>query len=161
MNRNVKLILVVCIIVLGGLWLSSQISETKNQKKIEILTYSQFKKMLTKKGQREVGRIYTKTNFKQEAEKNSIFSFFGPDSGFVLEITPHKINGRYLKPGNRIEASEDRERILDRTIPFTVESLPNVISDKLIQSLENNRIAFKFINEESVELILHSDSLFF
>ena len=75
-------------------------------------------------------------------------SLLGLNSSFVVEISPRKITGRYLRPGNRIEPSDDKERVLQRTIPFIVESLPGMVSESFLQDLERNRIVYKFVNEE-------------
>ena len=61
-------------------------------------------------------------------------------------LTP--IKGRYLKPGNRIDPSDDLQRILERTIPFVIENLPGTISDEFLRTLEKNRISYRFVNEK-------------
>ncbi len=147
MSRNVKLVLFLAVIIFFGLWFSSQLSRTAKIKETEVLTYSQFKKMLSPAGQKEIGTIYTQSNLKRETSP-SLLSVLGLEDNFVLQISPRKIMGRYLRPGNKIEATDDKNRILERTIPFVVESLPGVASEKLLQKLEAKRITYKFVNEE-------------
>ena len=147
MSRSLKIVLFLSVLVFGGLWLNSQASRAEHQKKLEVLTYSQFRKMLTKQGRREIGTIYTRPQISKQ-KQGSLLSLLGLETGFALEISPRKITGRYLRPGNRIEASDDKERILQRTIPFVIESLPGMVSDSFLQELERNRIVYKFVNEE-------------
>ena len=147
MSRGLKIFLLLSVLVFGVLWLNSQASRVENQKKAEVLTYSQFRKMLTKQGRREVGTIYTRQQ-KAKQPQGALASLLGLESNFVLEISTRKIVGRYLRPGNRIEASDDEERILQRTIPFVVESLPGIVSDSFLEELRRNKIVYKFANEE-------------
>ena len=111
------------------------------------MTFSQFKSMLTPQGKKELGSIYTSVEAPKSNVPN-ILSFIGYDNNFVLQITPKRITGRYMKPGIRIDKSDDRERVLDRTLLFNVESLPTLINEDLLKKLDSNRIAYKFINEE-------------
>ncbi len=137
----------MALIFFGGLWLSSQFSAKKDLKQIEVLSFSQFSRMLSKSGKKEIGVIYTQAP-KQGKSTNPILSMLGREQGFVLEISPRQITGRYLRAGNRIEPTDTHERILDRTIPFIVESLPGVISEKFLQKLEANGVVYQFMNEE-------------
>ena len=111
------------------------------------MAYSQFKRMLSKQGQRRVGTIYTQVNARKQ-KSNPVLSFLGMENNFVLEISSRKITGRYLRPGNRIHPNDDQERIRQRTIPFVVESLPGAVSDPLLKELEKNKIAYTFVNED-------------
>ncbi len=146
MSRGLKLTLLLSVLVFAAIWLNSQASLAKLEEKTEMLTYFQFKKMLTPKGRREIGSIYTRID-KQPSKKPSLLSSLNPEKDFVLQISARQIRGYYLRPGNRIDASDDKERILERTIPFVVESLPDTISEELLEKLETNRIVYKFINE--------------
>ena len=147
MNRGMKLVLLFSVFVFGSLWLSSYISNTEKKKKTEIITFSQFKKMLNKKGQKTIGKIYTNPTIKRK-ELPELLSVFGLDTNFILQISPRKIWGRYTKPEIRIEKNDDIERLLERTLPFVVEVLPGMVTEDLLKKLERNKIAYKFVNEQ-------------
>ena len=145
-----RTVVILIVLVFVGLWVSSHLSNSKQSQKTEYLTYSQFKHMLTSRGRREIGTIYTKgvqTEQKKQAS-GAFMDFFDHSNPFVLQLSPRKISGRYLRPGNRIEKSDDRERIMERTIPFIVESLPGMISEDFLQKLEKDRIVYSFVNEK-------------
>ncbi len=147
MNKITKIILLFSILLFGGIWFSSQATKSEQKIKTEILTFSQFKSMLNSQGQKEFGSIYTNVDVLKSGLP-SLLNFIGYDSGFILQITPKHISGRYIKPGIIIEKTDDREKIIERTISFTVESFPNLINDDLLKKLEANRIVYKFINDD-------------
>ena len=142
-----RIVAIIIVLVFLGLWASSQISNSSQTQKTEHLTYSQFKKMLTPRGKREIGTIFTQKE--QEKQVSSSFmGFLNVSSPFVLQLSQRQISGRYLRPGNRIEKNDDRERIMERTIPFIVESLPGMMSEEFLQKLDANKIVYSFMNEK-------------
>ena len=151
MKFKSRILLFLVILFIGSLWLSSQSLRKSKEKEVETLTYSQFQSML-QRSRNKIGKIYSgsSTSGGTKAKQGvALLELSNPENDLVLKITSNQISGRYLRAGNKIEASDDRERVLERTIPFVVESFPGLISDKLLRQLDANGIAYEFVNEET------------
>ena len=146
MNR-LRIFILLIVVLFLVLWIGSQFSRATKERKTERLTYSQFREMLTSSGRKKTGTLYTRALPKAKQAPSS-FPFEKQKTSITLEISPRQIKGRYLKPGNRIDPSDDLQRILERTIPFVIENLPGTISNELLQKLEKNGISYRFVNEE-------------
>ncbi len=143
MNKNLKYFL----FIIAGIFLIVYFLQTsaknglRRMEEPENLTFSQFKQMLTVEGKEKIGRIFTK-----DIPARTIGWL--EDNPFVLKIGPKKIEGRYTKPGVLIEATDDYEKLLNKTVPFEVESTPGAISEKIIDGLRENGVIWKFVNPD-------------
>lgn len=140
MNKNFKYFLflflgVITILLLFGRNTSLNPAFEEPEK----LTYSQFRSMLTKEGREKHGTIFTR-----DIKASGMFE----SNPFILRIAPRKIEGRYLKPGVIIEPSDGPARMKSKTVPFVVESIPNTLSDKLIEQLDKNNLIYEFHNPD-------------
>ncbi|MBW7859320.1 MAG: AAA family ATPase, partial [Leptonema sp. (in: Bacteria)] len=139
MNKNLKFFLLIFIGVIVLLTLLQGTDKIGLNEKSEQLTFSEFRQMLDPYNDRTRGTIYTR-----EADAGATFD----TNPFVLKISPKKIEGRYLKKGTRIEPNDDAQRIKDKTYPFIVESVPELINENLIEQLDRSRVIYKFDTPE-------------
>ena len=149
MKQKTKIIIVILSVFFIFLWWNSNKDSQKNFRETEELSFSQFKSMLTKEGERKFGKIYTRPT-QLKTEKKEPFSILKKkrENLFLLEISESKITGRYIKPGTRIEKKDTQETILARSIPFIIESIPSVLSEDLLEKIEAKNIHYHFLNEK-------------
>ncbi|MCB1172904.1 MAG: AAA family ATPase, partial [Leptospiraceae bacterium] len=156
MNKNLRYFLIIVLVLFAGLLYLNNTMDSgqaasagaEKSKELKILTYSQFRSMLTPEGQKALGRIIS---LPEEKPENSLLEVFGGGrQNLTLEISSKRIAGRYLAADLELTAAEmkDNQKIIDRTHPFIVESLPGTVSEELIGLLEKNHIDYKFKNEE-------------
>ncbi len=132
MNRNLKYFIFIIIGVFFILYLLSKNSPMLNQGP-EVLNFSQFKQLITKGNEEKVGRIFSQP---------------GQNDEFVLKISPREIEGRYVKPGVVIEPTDDLDRKRAKTVAFKVENASGAINEKLLGTLDESGIVYKFHNPE-------------
>ena len=150
MKTRTKIFLIIFSVFFILLWWNSNQQKDTNFRKTEKLSFSQFKSMLNASGQKTLGKIYTSIQVENEKKENNLASFLGTDQKnlFLLKISESSIQGRYIKPGTSIEKSDTKETILARTIPFLVESIPNIISEDLIAEIEANKLDYYFVSKK-------------
>jgi cell division protease FtsH len=142
MNKNLKYFIFIILSIFLVLVFTQQFRENESRE-VRTLSFSQFKSMLTPEGQKEIGRIYTR-----EEQPTPTPNLFDSQPRFILQISPRRIAGRYVKPGDVIEATDDIEKLKTRTHPFVVESLPGALSTELLEQLEQSGINYEFLNED-------------
>lgn len=147
MNKNLKYFIFIILSIFLVLVFTQQFRENEDRE-IKTLSFSQFKSMLSPEGQREIGTIYTR---KEQLEATP--NLFESQPRFVLQISTRQIIGRYVKPGDQIEPTDDIEKLKSRTHPFVVESLPTALSDELLNNLEKSGINYEFLNEDESGLL--------
>ncbi|MCR9141078.1 MAG: ATP-dependent zinc metalloprotease FtsH [bacterium] len=147
MNKNLKYFIFIILAIFLGLVFTQQFRENENRE-VKKLSFSQFKSMLTEAGQAEIGTIYTR---KEQLKPTP--NLFESQPRFVLQISTRQITGRYVKPLDKIEPTDDVEKLKSRTHPFVVESLPAALSDELLGQLEQSGINYEFLNEDEGGLL--------
>ncbi|MEQ9362793.1 MAG: ATP-dependent zinc metalloprotease FtsH [Leptospirales bacterium] len=147
MNKNLKYFIFIILSIFLVLVFTQQFRENENRE-VKTLSFSQFKSMLTPEGQKEIGTIYTR---KEQLKPTP--NLFESQPRFVLQISTRQITGRYVKPGDQIEPTDDIEKLKSRTHPFVVESLPTALSDDLLNTLERTGINYEFLNEDESGLL--------
>ncbi|EHQ06631.1 MAG: ATP-dependent zinc metalloprotease FtsH [Leptonema illini] len=141
MNKNFKFLLLIFtgVVVLLTMAQTAGRCSPLAMEKEEKLTFSEFRKMIDPYNDQAIGNIYTKEAM---AGANS------ETNPFLLRIGPKKIEGRYVKKGQRIEPTDDVEVIKSKTVPFVVESMPELINEALIDQLDKNRVHYRFENPD-------------
>ena len=140
MNKNVKYFILIFLGIFLLLYFLQSNPALRNVEEPEVLTFSQFKQMLTPEGQKKVGKIFTR----DLEVRNGFFT----DTPFVLKISPRHIEGRYVKPGVIIESSDQFEKLKSKTVPFEVESSPGAVTESIQQTLDENGVIYKFANPD-------------
>ncbi|MCB1323266.1 MAG: hypothetical protein KDK34_23610, partial [Leptospiraceae bacterium] len=139
MNKNLKYFIFIILSIFLVLLFTSQMGKTEQPRETEMLTYSEFKSMLTPEGQSEIGTIISP--LQKEAPEESTPSFLGlGQEPVTLQISNKKITGRFAKPGVEVPANASREEILNYTYPFVVEIIPGTVTDELKDTLEANQL---------------------
>ena len=141
MNKNIKYFISIFLGIFLIIYFLQSNPALRTAEEPEVLTFSQFKQMLTEEGQDTVGKIYS-----SDQEIRESFSIKTP---FILNISPRAIEGRYLKPGVVIEPGDDLEKLLAKSKPFTVESNPDAVTESIQNQLDLNGIIYKFSNPET------------
>ncbi|MCB1327641.1 MAG: ATP-dependent zinc metalloprotease FtsH [Spirochaetales bacterium] len=142
MNKNLKYFIFIIMSVFLVLLVTSKFTGPEAAE-TEVLTFSQFKQMLTPEGQARIGTIVSRPE-NREATGNP-FDF--QEESLALQITGKRISGRYLKPNLVIEADDTDEKILAKTIPFVVEILPGTVTPELLTELDQNNMHYVLHNE--------------
>lgn len=137
MNKGLKIIFLLMgfLVILYLFQNSNQLNSFETP---EIITFSEFRKMVNNSPDAK-GKIFS---------KNIQFKNFLEENPFVLKITPTRIEGRYIGKNVDLEDEKDIQKLRAATIPFYVEVLPEVINDDIIKLLEQNNIIYKFENPQ-------------
>ncbi len=137
MNKGLRFIfLFMGFIVL--LYLFQSANQISSFETPEQLTYSEFRKMLNNSPDAK-GKIFT---------QNIVLKSFLDENPFVLKITPHRIEGRYISKNIELKEEMDINKLKAVTVPFYVELIPDVINEDFIKQLENNGVIYKFENPQ-------------
>lgn len=154
MNKNLKYFIIFALVVFAALlYLNNTMNDSTTsiesgakKKEIKTLTYSQFRSMLTVSGQKKLGKIIS---LPDESPKKGLAGFLaGNKKSLTLEISNTSISGRYLGPGLELTASDKRDKIIERTFPFVVDSLPGTVSEELLTLLDKNGVVYRFKNDD-------------